>query len=325
MKALTASIDSIIVQFKGHLRPFQVIPYQCDNPDCPCKGVTLEFTEVEDDGSVVSMPIYFRFVLDLETWQKRKDTNHNEQINALINEFVHDLSDEMKAMFIDGYEQKKEWQRKFANFTMPAEDIRQSRLISLSEVMSDKKDYDGVPRYGFKFTSQDQTYYIDDLYCPNPKCGCKEVYLMFLKHSEKTDGKSTLAEAFLAALSLDGKKLTFLELCEYSESQATALVHHWQQTEPDALDMFKHRYMDIRKAAKRILKNSRTSPKRDKIAASFDAESQRGTGFLSVMNMAETLMPPVSSNKDFLTNLKTGRNAPCPCGSGKKYKKCCGS
>jgi uncharacterized protein YecA (UPF0149 family) len=22
-------------------------------------------------------------------------------------------------------------------------------------------------------------------------------------------------------------------------------------------------------------------------------------------------------------NLKTGRNEPCPCGSGKKYKKCC--
>ncbi len=21
--------------------------------------------------------------------------------------------------------------------------------------------------------------------------------------------------------------------------------------------------------------------------------------------------------------MKTGRNAPCPCGSGKKYKKCC--
>jgi uncharacterized protein YecA (UPF0149 family) len=22
--------------------------------------------------------------------------------------------------------------------------------------------------------------------------------------------------------------------------------------------------------------------------------------------------------------IKVGRNAPCPCGSGKKYKKCCG-
>lgn len=26
-----------------------------------------------------------------------------------------------------------------------------------------------------------------------------------------------------------------------------------------------------------------------------------------------------------ITNVKIGRNEPCPCGSGKKYKKCCGS
>lgn len=25
-----------------------------------------------------------------------------------------------------------------------------------------------------------------------------------------------------------------------------------------------------------------------------------------------------------MVNLKIGRNEPCPCGSGKKYKKCCG-
>lgn len=25
-----------------------------------------------------------------------------------------------------------------------------------------------------------------------------------------------------------------------------------------------------------------------------------------------------------LGNLEVGRNSPCPCGSGKKYKKCCG-
>ena len=27
---------------------------------------------------------------------------------------------------------------------------------------------------------------------------------------------------------------------------------------------------------------------------------------------------------DFQTRTKIGRNDPCPCGSGKKYKKCCG-
>lgn len=31
-------------------------------------------------------------------------------------------------------------------------------------------------------------------------------------------------------------------------------------------------------------------------------------------------LPPYD---DFLPNFKTGRNEPCPCGSGKKYKKCC--
>ena len=33
-------------------------------------------------------------------------------------------------------------------------------------------------------------------------------------------------------------------------------------------------------------------------------------------DMATVKVPPVRSNK-------VGRNEPCPCGSGKKYKKCC--
>ena len=35
----------------------------------------------------------------------------------------------------------------------------------------------------------------------------------------------------------------------------------------------------------------------------------------------ELLMNPV---KTVVADTKVGRNDPCPCGSGKKYKKCCG-
>jgi SWIM/SEC-C metal-binding protein len=35
----------------------------------------------------------------------------------------------------------------------------------------------------------------------------------------------------------------------------------------------------------------------------------------------ELLQNPVTP---VVAGAKTGRNAPCPCGSGKKYKKCCG-
>ena len=31
-----------------------------------------------------------------------------------------------------------------------------------------------------------------------------------------------------------------------------------------------------------------------------------------------------TSNKPVRNEEKVGRNDPCPCGSGKKYKKCCG-
>ncbi|MDH3723790.1 MAG: SEC-C metal-binding domain-containing protein, partial [Desulfobacteraceae bacterium] len=33
---------------------------------------------------------------------------------------------------------------------------------------------------------------------------------------------------------------------------------------------------------------------------------------------------PAKKNPVKRAEKKVGRNAPCPCGSGKKYKKCCG-
>jgi uncharacterized protein YecA (UPF0149 family) len=32
---------------------------------------------------------------------------------------------------------------------------------------------------------------------------------------------------------------------------------------------------------------------------------------------------PIRHNRTFYTGRQTGRNQPCPCGSGQKYKRCC--
>lgn len=37
-----------------------------------------------------------------------------------------------------------------------------------------------------------------------------------------------------------------------------------------------------------------------------------------------SLVPFLENKEDVHGSKKTGRNQPCPCGSGKKYKKCCG-
>ncbi|MFH0821609.1 MAG: SEC-C metal-binding domain-containing protein, partial [Pseudomonadota bacterium] len=52
------------------------------------------------------------------------------------------------------------------------------------------------------------------------------------------------------------------------------------------------------------------------LAASRDQEMQLVHGG---MTDSETKRTPIKRKKE-----KIGRNAPCPCGSGRKYKKCCG-
>ncbi|MEW6664997.1 MAG: PBPRA1643 family SWIM/SEC-C metal-binding motif protein [Thermodesulfobacteriota bacterium] len=40
-----------------------------------------------------------------------------------------------------------------------------------------------------------------------------------------------------------------------------------------------------------------------------------------ITDLERLLNPP----KPVIAEMKVGRNEPCPCGSGKKYKKCCGA
>ena len=53
--------------------------------------------------------------------------------------------------------------------------------------------------------------------------------------------------------------------------------------------------------------------------ASFDEDTQQQPILLREPNIKENTVPAIVSAQS-----KTGRNEPCPCGSGKKYKKCCG-
>jgi uncharacterized protein YchJ len=49
--------------------------------------------------------------------------------------------------------------------------------------------------------------------------------------------------------------------------------------------------------------------------------------FIALYNqrlLSESTVAPPASKAEPVHNPKIGRNEPCPCGSGKKYKKCCG-
>lgn len=56
--------------------------------------------------------------------------------------------------------------------------------------------------------------------------------------------------------------------------------------------------------------------------AMFKQES--GEEFLDLLDFAIPLPKNPLNHKTIVNEVKVGRNDPCPCGSGKKYKKCCG-
>ncbi len=309
MKTLTSCKDgNVLVQFSGHLRPFGLKTYCCENFGCLCNSLTVELVEMELDGRAFSRPICFSFTINLETWQKEYKTPCDTQIIAMMDEFMQDCSGDLKASLLHGFEHRQKVHSKLADFTMPAHEIKEGILVSFSQVMTDEDKYSGFPQYGRKFVWKDKTYYLDDLYCPNPDCDCKAVHLLFLQ-SRQTGEDQTLRPYFIAHLSLDGNLCDICQQIPCSKVKAKCLIQKWLEYDSGALKAFKWRYKEVRKATKRILKNSRKSLRHR--AGSLEARSSD----ILATSAANGLDVPVGN---------IGRNEPCPCGSGKKYKKCCG-
>jgi HEAT repeat protein len=70
----------------------------------------------------------------------------------------------------------------------------------------------------------------------------------------------------------------------------------------------------------------------DKLAGGLEAEDEMGIKEALNARAAREEMDPIFGpdgealiDEPVVATVKTGRNDPCPCGSGKKYKKCCGS
>ncbi len=79
----------------------------------------------------------------------------------------------------------------------------------------------------------------------------------------------------------------------------------------EGFEMFEDMIKNIREGAVKIILKSRIDsrhvPKREKVAEPVNA-----------------VHGDARVKKTVVKGIKVGRNAPCPCGSGKKYKKCCG-
>ncbi|HUT93114.1 MAG TPA: SEC-C metal-binding domain-containing protein [Thermoguttaceae bacterium] len=297
-----------LVRFSSHRRPFLVSDDYCDNPDCECTDVFLKFTELGEDGKPLAAPLSFRMRVDLETWEEQEPPARPPRIAEFAKEFLESFPEERRSELRAHYERHKRVTRRLAEYRIKPEEVEEGTLISYSDVVSETGGISGGgSSCSYRFTHHEREYLVEDLYCSNPDCRCREVHLLFLEYVPDRDGTAggdTIRDRFMAKVSLDGRReVEKGRACSLDE--ATEILAAWWERFDGDLAVLKSRYKTIKEIGRRSL------PRR-KAKAVGGEEPVRPV--LPVGYRADPSHPKRS----------TGRNDPCPCGSGKKYKKCCG-
>ena len=129
-------------------------------------------------------------------------------------------------------------------------------------------------------------YLATDCYCPKPTCDCKDVLLTFYSLDEDVDKHEPML-VYKVKFN-NGKRSVEDKRSDITLRMVNEIYRQLDESLGNhAIEFFEHRYNKIKEWGAQHFNANGTVPKAT-------------------------------------TAVKIGRNKPCPCGSGKKYKKCCG-
>jgi hypothetical protein len=264
----------------------------CENPLCECAAV--DFYCVMDDGS--ERPPVLHFALD--PLKQQIAANHDNDRHADSAALAEAMAAEFGA---------EEWRRlRQYLLTWKRHAIRNMNVRRLQAPAPETMTADGsMVRFadifpfaeGFEFDLAGKHWVADDQYCVMPDCDCREVALSFLPLEPSPDGSNKIPSARIPAARYDytANRIAPIDAPAADQPSLTALAEAARAQNPTLLRDVKRRHAQLKKLYARAL---RQAPEE------------------------ATATPP--SEPAVRVEPKVGRNEPCPCGSGKKYKKCCG-
>lgn len=264
----------------------------CSNPTCSCSDMEFKLFEAETANGD-TFPKH-RFCLDVfgrKAVKLKGEKATSKEDFRFAKSFAKDLSEsdwnDLRQFYV-GYKRYITESTPIAEFTasFPEREIEiDGSMIGYFEILPYAEE--------ISVCVDDTTYVIDDQYCLSSKCSCRDVALSFIPIGA---GK-TLRNSGYLTIFLDYKKKSWRIEAEGSERRIA----------PDALvkEMFDKR---LEKKLEKRHRNLRA------IYKNYRKKKQRALRG-SPQNLQSSEGPAASE--------KIGRNQPCPCGSGKKFKKCC--
>ncbi len=155
------------------------------------------------------------------------------------------------------------------------------------------------------------TYWLIESYCPDPDCDCRRAMINVVEKRNPTHYLASIGYGFDREAEDAGPYLDPLnEQCPYAES-LMHLVQDVALDDPSYVARLERHYELVKQAA--------ADPAHSAYGTLRQTTKSDG-GWMSVRKMDELLGGRVRGPE----HRPVGRNDPCPCGSGKKYKRCCG-
>jgi hypothetical protein len=235
--------------------------------------------------------------VDVPRWQETDPPERSPGVAVAVAEFLRDYPTAEREELMAWYRERERISRELETCRIDAREVENGTLVSFREILTppDEAGWQ-CPLGEYSVDCDGSDYTVVERFCPNPDCRCRRVRLSFLKlrPAPDVDGSYVAEEEFSAGLSLEGE-LDLDKLCGTGESSAERVLAQWKERHALELDRLTWRYEKIKEIGARSL-----ALRRD-----LRREDDAGRGGKSSAG-------------------RIRRNSPCPCGSGKKYKKCCG-
>ena len=277
----------------------------CDNPLCGCFHVDF-LCKPEGGGSLNPDEAPVSFALD--TQERSVYRPPGRRMPPMSAALAEDVAAELGESgwkylyeFLLGVKQEQiencDPKRLDADF--PPEVLRGDKtVVSYSEI------FPFAPGLFFRMGSK-KWFALDD-YCVNPDCDCHQVVLQFVPQEPGPD-RSRAPHERPPAMYYDYRNREFEEAkaSQANQPSLNALLDEVRRQRTGFDSEVRRRHKWLKALFKRALQKH----------AAGVGRSQDAAGSGNMPPRSEPTTPP---------RVKTGRNEQCPCGSGRKYKKCCG-
>jgi len=259
----------------------------CSSPTCGCENVQIDFLPKNIEDVAISPVVQFTVEIDLSKWRAKSQECHLTSSEFAAN--VQKNMDEADYEFLmEQFLSKKFHCLEEADFNTLVADFPKDDFEKGSPLVSYGRIIPHAKQISVEVNGQ--KYFVDDEYCVKPDCSCTEAHLTFFALNQKQTELDTDWVEKVLNYSIDYKKRAWKKFA--GESGA------WSANDDRAKEALESAYPGIWQLVQ-------------------TRHSQLKQIYVNSIRRRKQGKPSVFPEK-------VGRNDACPCGSGKKYKKCCG-